>query len=528
MMPIGRPLMWTLTASDTCAGAGMQADLAVAHALDVDCHCVVIAITSQNSHGLQAAQALPLTLIQQQWLTLAADGWPAVIRLGWLPADAALIDWLCEVLESCPAQVVWDPVKTATQVDSLSADFGSGTAGQKPLGLAGWQRLLPRVDVLTPNFAEAGWLAGAGAADSAAEIGQRLLDLGVGTVLITGGDRQDEHLDDGKVRDVCLHRPAADCDNPEELALTEFVIEHQRLPYRAHGTGCHLAAALAAALARGERRYDAVLTAVTVARASLANASERLSGYHNCFATLPAITAASELSLSALRRAAHADDSDLRLPLRFPRLDRPLGLYGLVDNLDWLQRLLELGVDTLQWRVKTREAGFREATAEAIRRCREAGVPLYINDYWQLALELDAWGVHLGQEDLADADLQALAEAGIALGVSTHTEWEIARARSIQPSYIAFGPVFPPLSKKLKYPPLGVERLRRWVAANSDFPLTTIGGITPDNLAEVLSSGIDSVAIVTALTNDAGLEQRMKLIQQQWLDAGLTSPGLKS
>lgn len=514
-----RPQLWTMTASDTSSGAGMQADLAVAHNMGVQCGCVVIAITSQNSRGVAHSHTLDLDLIQQQWQALAADGWPAVIRLGWLPAEQAFIDWLLARLQECQALVVWDPVLGATRVNRESGELGSGCGGDA--GLQQLRRLLPHIDVLTPNQAEARLLAGLDNSASQTLALDSLLELGVRSVLLSGGDALAE---DDRIYDWFAQRVAADNQNPEELAVDRFVISHPRLPLSAHGTGCHLAAGLASALARGERLYDAVVTAIRVARASLAQATERASGYHNCFATLEQSSWPElDLQLQVVPRQPVSDveadvaktlDEVIRMPLQFPKLDRPLGLYGLVDNLEWLQRLLELGVDTLQWRVKTPTGDFREQTAEAIRMCEQAGVPLYINDYWQLALELGAWGVHLGQEDLATADLYALAEAGIALGVSTHTEWEILRARAVRPSYIAFGPIYPPLSKKLKYPPLGIKRVGRWVAANPDYPHTTIGGITADNIGDVMSTGIGSAAIVSELRNDTTLPERLAILRQ--------------
>lgn len=496
--PHKRPLIWSLAASDSCAGAGIQADLAMAHALQVDCATLVTAITAQSSHGVLAVYTLPVQWLEQQWQALLLDGLPVVIKLGWIPPEKALVDWLVEHLQQLKQKeqaplVVWDPVLAASQGGLQSAP-------------AELMPLLPLVDFLTPNRREAvllgtGNLAADGLDMPDQELLDQLLETGVGAVLLTGGDQGA----DNPVIDLFAMsaKMATDSEQPECLALDRFVIEHPRLELAAHGSGCHLASALAAALARGERYYDAVLTAIAAAVASMEASSWRASGYHNVFATAPDTLDAHVLSL------------DGHLPLVFPPLGRELGLYALVDNLDGLKRLLDLGIDTLQWRVKTLHDGFREDMAEAVRLCRTAGVPLFINDHWQLAIELDAFGVHLGQEDLATADLGALAIAGLALGVSTHTEWEIRRALVLRPSYIAFGPVYKPLSKALKYPPLGIDRLTDWVSRfGNNQPLTCIGGITADNIDQVLASGIHSVAIVTELRLDAGLPERFARLRQ--------------
>ncbi|MEK9766340.1 MAG: thiamine phosphate synthase [Thalassolituus sp.] len=202
-------------------------------------------------------------------------------------------------------------------------------------------------------------------------------------------------------------------------------------------------------------------------------------------------------------------------------LDSGMGLYALTDNIPHLKSLLALGVDTIQWRVKSPEPDYRQQTIEAIALCSEAGVPFWLNDDWKLAIDLAhdlsvqscaLTGVHLGQEDLLAADLNALREAGLCFGVSTHTEWEIARARALNPTYIAFGPVYTPLSKTLKYPPLGLERLTNWVSrfGQSNVALTCIGGITPANARAVAATGIPSLAVVTCLHPDGykGLSQQ--------------------
>lgn len=555
--PVKRPVVWSITASDSAAGAGMQADVAVCNQWGVQVQCVVTAITVQNSAGFQQGFALPLSQVQAQWQALKADGWPAAIRMGWLPNDDGLWRWLADALEQAPCPVIWDPVISATDVSSDSEPESRASA-MFSADLERYRALLACVDVITPNNAEARLLLGLPASlesdvadpsdnrPSSQQMARALSGMGPSTVIITGGDSSLNEHPLQVVTDV-FHRAVSEEQGaipeeqaPEQIGMPAFQLLSERIMHQAHGTGCHFAAALAAGLASGSRLYDAILKASEYALQCLESASERNSGYHNCFAAAqrPAadhrvsvvVTASASVSASVRQEAAfgasgdHAavhslypldDGVDLSaMELAFPVLDKPLGLYGLVDNLEWLKRLLTLGVDTLQWRVKHQSVNYREETAEAIALCREAGVPLYINDDWPLALELEAWGVHLGQEDLCTADLTALAQAGLCLGVSTHTEWEIARARSIKPSYIAFGPVFPPLSKKLKYPPLGLEKLSKWREENSDFPLTCIGGITEDNVADVVAAGMPSVAIVTALTNDEGLAKRFERIRQ--------------
>jgi thiamine-phosphate diphosphorylase len=157
-------------------------------------------------------------------------------------------------------------------------------------------------------------------------------------------------------------------------------------------------------------------------------------------------------------------------------------------------------VRTIQLRVKNKPPDVLDTlVARASAIGRQYGARLFINDYWALAIEHGAYGVHLGQEDLAAADLDAIRRAGLRLGISTHSEFEWARAVTVRPSYIALGTVFPTTTKPAIL--IGTENLCRWVRILQDtFPLTAIGGIKPGNLGEVLASGVRSVAVATAIT----------------------------
>ena len=171
----------------------------------------------------------------------------------------------------------------------------------------------------------------------------------------------------------------------------------------------------------------------------------------------------------------------------------------MVDSFQWVQRLVDCDVDTLQIRIKDKcGAELKEELASCIRLCRQHNIPLYINDYWQLAIELGAYGVHLGQEDIQKADLAAIAKAGLRLGISTHGEVEFCAAKAIQPSYIAIGAIFPTNTKEVKV--VGLNNLKRWAQLlTPDYPVCAIGGIGQKNLATVVDQGVDSVAVVSAI-----------------------------
>jgi len=486
-----RAKILTIAASDSSSGAGHQADLRMAQALDCDCVIIQIALTAQSSHGVRATELTSVDMLEAQWQCLLDDGLPQAIKIGWLPDNAELLQWLLNKLNQYSGPVIWDPVKCATC-------GGLPTAIRDNQSL---QALLRRADVITPNLVEARWLSGVRA--DVTEIVSQLKQRGAGHILLTGGDEL--KAEGNWVDDLFFPSPdrtLGQLQLPGRDLLPAFRMRHQRIPRQVHGTGCHLSSALACSIAQGFTLFDAVVRAVACACLAIRYASARDSAYDNAWA----------MALSSAR----ADDWPLVLPLstpsaasEFPRLENSLGLYALTDDLNHLQTLLALGVDTLQWRVKNPQGSYEQDTSHAIEISRAAGVPLFINDDWKLALKLGAYGVHLGQEDLLSADLDAIRQAGMKLGISTHSDWEIARARAIRPSYIAFGPVHPPLSKQLKYAPLGYRQLADWCRLFADeAELTCIGGITGDNIPQVKNTGMPSAAVVTDLYPGADLPQR--------------------
>ena len=185
--------------------------------------------------------------------------------------------------------------------------------------------------------------------------------------------------------------------------------------------------------------------------------------------------------------------------------------YPIFDSADWLERMLPLGVKLVQLRVKDRPAP--EIRAE-IRRardlCRAAGAVLVVNDHWQLAIEEGCDWVHLGQEDLDSADLSAIRAAGIRLGLSTHDEAELARALALQPDYIALGPVWPTILKKMKWHQQGVDKLTEWKARIGSIPLVAIGGLNLDRAPLAFAAGADVVSAVTDITLNPDPEGRVR------------------
>lgn len=185
--------------------------------------------------------------------------------------------------------------------------------------------------------------------------------------------------------------------------------------------------------------------------------------------------------------------------------------YLIVDRASWLPRLLPQGVKLVQLRAKDmKEAELRREIATARDVCARYGAQLVVNDHWRLAIELDCDFVHLGQEDLADADLEAIRRAGVRLGISTHDEAELEIALMARPDYVALGPVYPTILKKMRWAPQGLERVTQWKTRIGGLPLVGIGGLTIERAPGVLRAGADSVAVVTDVLLNADPEARAR------------------
>jgi len=182
-----------------------------------------------------------------------------------------------------------------------------------------------------------------------------------------------------------------------------------------------------------------------------------------------------------------------------------LGLYAVLPDADWVGRMARAGVPTVQLRFKSDDAAAvdREVRA-AVQAVLGTSALLFINDHWQAAITAGAYGIHLGQEDLdalSPADLQALRASGLRLGVSTHGYAEMVRADAVGPSYIAMGAVFPTTLKKMATAPQGVGRLGVYARLLRHYPQVAIGGIGAGQFADVLTTGVGSIAVVRALVN---------------------------
>ena len=466
-----RPVVWAIGGSDSGGGAGLQADIRTIHSLGAHACTIITAVTAQNSRGVEGIWPVPLDAVAAQWRALQADLTPAVVKIGMIPsADHARA--LASLIAGCAVPIVLDPVLRASAGGALADDAARAAIVRE---------LLPLVDVATPNLDEASALLGRQPLLTPASIeaaAREIAAFGPNTVVIKGG-----HGSSPLAQDCVLHRDRV------------FWLSSHRLSSRnTHGTGCTFASAIAGAIAGGLTVVDAVVVAKMFVTRAIRNSYSAGSGsgpvaqgtWPEEEADLPWLTATAE---GAAKRPS------------FQRLERPLGLYAIVDSAPWVERLARSEVGAIQLRTKSLQGdALRDEIARAIRIAADARVPLFINDYWRLAIELGAHGVHLGQEDLDTADVAAIEAAGLRLGVSTHCYEEVARAHALRPSYMAIGPIFETRIKVMKFAPQGVAALRRWRRTLSSYPLVAVGGIDSSNVSDVATTGVDSIAAIRAIT----------------------------
>ncbi len=217
--------------------------------------------------------------------------------------------------------------------------------------------------------------------------------------------------------------------------------------------------------------------------------------------------------------------SDPNTKTPFSTLDKQsLGLYPVVDSVDRVRTLLSLGVKTVQLRIKNPcEPTLEQQIIESIELGRKHNAQVFINDYWQLAIQHGAFGVHLGQEDVLEADLELIANKGIKLGLSTHGYFELLRIHQLSPSYIALGHIFPTTTKQMPSKPQGLVRLSLYQKLLASMPYgfscgvpsVAIGGIELGNIEQVLNQGVSSVAVVRAITESNDVPSAVEQLQSK-------------
>ncbi len=480
-----KAIIWSIAGTDSGGGAGLTADARAADAFGVHLCPVVAAITAQNSLSVDLVHATPAAVLEAQLASLAEDMPPAAIKTGLLGSAENIrlvANWVRGLRQIHPQlQLVVDPV--------LNSSTGANFADD-PILQAYREELLPLADLITPNEAEAEQLG--------LRAGQGALNL-----CITGGDTAPVpgwSLD-------WLQSPQAS----GWLALPRIDTPHN------HATGCTFAASAASALALGFALADAVVLGKMAAAYALKHAytvGQGVGPVHaqagfaldpSCMPYMgwgDALPAICEPRLTAhLSARWQKQSSSLAAPI-----------YALADSLPRLQALLEAGARLVQLRIKRPEnagnawlAQLQTDIAAAVALAAEHGAQLFINDHVGVAMQAKAAGLHLGQEDwaaLSSTVRLALLRSDIQLGISSHSLWELARARSLAPRYIACGPIWPTTTKDMPWLPQGLDNLTWWVAI-AGCPVVGIGGVLElPQATQIACTGAAAACLVRGLGDD--------------------------
>ncbi len=514
---VKKPIIWSISGSDCSGGAGISADIKTGQSLQVEtCH-LITANTVQNSKEVISVNPVSTDILDQQYETLLFDKPPKAIKIG-LIANQEQVVWLisklAEIHKIFPnTKVIYDPVGQASVGGKLNELTSSDL-----------KSLFAYIDVITPNIHEALSLAQVTSSKSnninIASLAEKIHALGVNSVIIKGGhtdDIKEAIVDKEQVHqafDYCLHKLTDNDSSKNSVEETiEYGVSSTRVKtYYSHGGGCSFSSSLAAFSAYGYLLRDALTLTKAFIQQGLMSTNNQHDIYgafeQTCWPTTPAFFPKIQSPLT--NKYQHL------LPFRTLDLaqDESLGLYPVIDSIEWLKRLLPLNINIIQLRIKNiPEDAVEVMLKEAITLASKYKTRLIINDYWQLAIKLGAYGVHIGQEDLVDADLTKIQQAGLRLGISTHGCYEFLLAQQLKPSYLAVGAIFPTRTKNMTGQIQGIKNLEDILALKKDIPIVAIGGINLDKAVDVWKTGVDSIAVVTGITQEPDPELVVRMYQ---------------
>lgn len=524
--------LWSIAGTDSSGGAGLAADQRAAAAFGVHLCPVVAAVTTQNSQSVTQIHATPADVLRAQLQALSDDlpsGTQRIVIKTGLLGSTENVRTVAEQVRTLRQQhrviLVIDPVLRA----STGAAFASADMVQ-----AYRKHLLPLADLLTPNRAEAARLCGLDASSThVPTLAQALLKQGAQAVCITGGDALPDSLkynesvrslnnSSSNARDISCDWNIS-CDwmsAPHNSLHVEGWLTLPRIhtPHT-HGTGCTFASSAAAAMAQGFMAADALVLAKMATAHAIANHRVLGQGNGSVYADadfhraryFPALSLNADLP--DVESSTHTPDKTDALELLLPK-----GLYTLASSPEQLLQQIRAGARVVQLRIKTPASSttesadwqrtIRTAIQQSMQHAEQHGATLFINDHWQHAIACNALGIHLGQEDvlaMTDAQreqLQAWQQRGGLLGISSHSLWELARAQSLNPIYIACGPVWATTTKDMPWQPQGMRNLRYWVQV-AGRPVVAIGGVlNAEQVRQCAEAGAHSVCAVRAVAQN--------------------------
>lgn len=516
-----RPIVWTIAGSDSGGGAGIQADLLTFN--DLECHgcCVMSATTAQNSLCVNLVEPVSASMLLAQLDTLWSDLPAKVIKIGLIASQQQLgliAQWLRQLQQQSQLPfVVLDPVLVASSGDYLSdsrINF-SPLAGLISVITPNYHELYHLSANLLPTFVPAKEMYNQ--QNNMILAAQSLAEHFNCHVVAKGGDASWQQQ---RAIDVYVCRQVQGASTLYDNQV--FLLSSARVDTsNHHGSGCTLSSAIASFVAHDYVVHDAVVLAKAYVTNGLIHSRAvgngpgvlARTGWPDNLLLMPQISGVN-IKLS------HNNVEPTKVPCV-----APLGVYPVLDCLSHLTHVLEAGCKTVQFRAKLineddpiQQQQLESDICEAIRLGKEFNAQLFINDHWQLAIKHHAFGVHLGQEDLTCVDITAIQQAGLALGISSHSYFEVLIAHQYSPAYIALGHIYPTTTKQMPSAPQGLTKLSRYVSlVAKHYPTVAIGGINLECLADVASTGVDDVAVVRAISHASDVAEAYRQLHQAWL-----------
>eukprot|EP00534_Pseudo-nitzschia_fraudulenta_P000514 CAMPEP_0201130274 /NCGR_PEP_ID=MMETSP0850-20130426/39325_1 /ASSEMBLY_ACC=CAM_ASM_000622 /TAXON_ID=183588 /ORGANISM="Pseudo-nitzschia fraudulenta, Strain WWA7" /LENGTH=614 /DNA_ID=CAMNT_0047399991 /DNA_START=117 /DNA_END=1961 /DNA_ORIENTATION=- len=556
------PIVYTIAGSDSGGGAGIQADLKAIHAMGCHGCSAITCLTAQNSKGVTGIHVPPASFLEQQLECLRNDLFPRAIKVGML-GTRALAEVVGKLLKEVHANskdrkvfVVVDPVMISTSGSKLLDDDAVN---------AMIEHIFPYADIITPNKFEAEALLQRKlmTPNDIEEAARELLKMGCRSVLIKGGHTLLEESSSSDsasessstsyevqstleyAQDYLLSSDPPPVEGNERICDTSAASTKTKGVWirsirwdteNTHGTGCTLSSAIASTLALGEENRESdddkrvgatsaidIVDACCLAKAYVSAGIQRgvqlgsgpgpvvQTEFPCSWENFPTIVTdptskMDKTSNSFCSMRAFSDksvDNDTENPVVLGRI------LPIVDTVDEIEQLTQIpGVTDIQLRIKdeTDPVKIKERVKLCQEYCEADGVNLWINDYWEAAVEAGCFGVHVGQEDLVKCilagGLDRLRSKHMALGISTHSYGELAVALGVEPTYISMGPVYATASKKVGFDPQGLDAVRTWrQLIPPRMPFVTIGGInTLETAKGNRDAGADCIAVISAIT----------------------------
>ncbi len=537
---------WVIAGNDSGGGAGLAADMRTLVALGIHICPIVAAVTAQNSINVTHIAPVNANVLQAQLNALKTDMPPNSIKIGMLGSLDNLrvvVKWLQTFNAQRQTPVVIDPV--------LKASTGANFVDVEMLNAYALE-LLPLASVITPNTQEAGLLVGVltlvnSKTENKTE--KNIANINKFTehnteyliqvlqknypqtaIVVTGGDVN-----------IKQNQPSASilangfsCDAVSTPHAQGWLKIPRVSTTNNHGTGCCFASSVAGMMAHGFVAMEAIVWAKMATTHALrhtkttqhqlgvgwvmpqfefAQQTENLPTFHPFFD-------------QASAPDNGMDGGEIDADLTFSRMpftqtsNQSIGLYFVASSADWVLKAFQWGIKTVQLRIKNRHdmLSLRTQIQQAVKHAKahaNQGAQIFINDEWELAIQAGAHGVHLGQEDALTQPhaLQAIAKAGLLLGISTHCLWEVCRAMVWQPSYIACGPIHATTSKDMPWLPQGNLNVAYW-SRLLPIPIVAIGGMDAERANQAMHAGASGVALIGAIEHATDPEKATTVLLQ--------------